>query len=64
MTNKRKQQNTPSVICRGRRPVEVRNYVCMSSNLLGNSLENGYLGTVFLGNVLIPCHVFSSVIMF
>ena len=58
MTNKRKQQNMPSVICRGRRPVEVRNHVCMSSNLLGNSLENGYLGTVFLGNVLIHAMFF------
>ena len=54
MTNIRKQQNTPSVICRGRRPLEVRDCVCMSSNLSGNSLEKGCLGTVLLGNVLIP----------
>ena len=54
MTNIRKQQNTPSVICRGRRPLEVRDYVCMSSNLSGNSLEKGCQGTVLLGNVLIP----------
>ena len=54
MTNKQKQQNTPSVICRGRRPVEVRDCVCMSSNLSGNSLEKGCPGTVLLGNVLIP----------
>ena len=54
MTNIRKQQNTPSAICRGRRPLEVRDCVCMSSNLSGNSLEKGCLGTVLLGNVLIP----------
>ena len=54
MTNKRKQQNTPSVICRERRPLEVRDCVCMSSNLLGNSLENGWLGIVLSGSVLIP----------
>ena len=54
MTNKRKQQNTPNVICRGRRPLEVRLCVCMSSNLSGNSLENRCRGTVLSGNVLIP----------
>ena len=54
MTNKRKQQNTPSVICRGRRPLEVRDCVCISSNLSRNSLEKGCPGTLFLGNVLIP----------
>ena len=43
MRNKRKQQNTPSVICRGRRPVEVRDCVFMSSNLSGNTLEKGCL---------------------
>ena len=46
MTYKRKQQNMPSVICRGRRPLEFRHFVCMSSNLSGNSLENGCWGTV------------------
>ena len=63
MTNKRKQQNMPSVICRGSRPLEVRDCVCLSSNLSGNSLEKGCPGnslekgcpgTVLLGNVLIP----------
>ena len=54
MTNIRKQENTPSAICRGRRPLEVRDCMCTSSNLSGNSLEKGRLGTVLLGNVLIP----------
>ena len=53
MTNKRKQQNTSTVICRARRPLEVRDCVCMSSNLSRNSHEKGYPGTVLLGNVLI-----------
>ena len=53
MTNKRKQQNTPSAICRERRPLEVRDCMCMSSNLSWNSLEKGCLGTVLLGKVLI-----------
>ena len=54
MTNIRKQQNMPSVICRGRRPFEVRDCVCMSSNLSGNSLDKGCLGIVLLGKFLIP----------
>ena len=54
MTNKRKQQNTPSVICGNRRPLDVRHCVCMSLNLSVNSLENGCWGTVLSGNVLIP----------
>ena len=46
MTNKRKQQNAPSVICGGRRPSEVGHCVCISSNLSGNSLEDACRGTV------------------
>ena len=49
MTNKRKRQDTPSVICRASQGLRV--YVFKS---VGNSLEKGCPGTVVLGNVLIP----------
>ena len=56
MTNKQTQQNTPSVICGGRRPKS--ELACARFQICPwNSLENGCRGTILSGNVLIPGNI-------